>query len=297
MTEKGLLDVRKLPDNEFNQYWDSIKLPEDMKEQMVRQIVLSFKIRGTISFAELPLHGIMALLGPPGTGKTSIARAVASKAAEFLGKNVSYIEVEPHALASSALGRSQKDVRDLLMVTIREKAANHPTIVLLDEVETLAADRNRLSLEANPVDVHRATDAVLASLDVLARENPKLVFLLTSNFEKAVDQALLSRADVIFRFENPNQDACKHIITDTLSALGREWPGISKLALSKSFSKAVEAAVGLDGRKIRKSVFSALSARKETVTKPELLSIEDLTKAFKLAHGNAKKEEESRHGH
>jgi hypothetical protein len=35
-----------------------------------------------------------------------------------------------------------------------------PLIVLLDEVETLAADRDKPSLEANPIDVHRATHAV-----------------------------------------------------------------------------------------------------------------------------------------
>ena len=49
-----------------------------------------------------------------------------------------------------------------------------PTIVLLDEVETLAADRSKMSLEANPIDIHRATDAVLVQLDSLAERFPNL---------------------------------------------------------------------------------------------------------------------------
>ena len=92
------------------------------------------------------------------------------------------MEVEPHALASSSLGKSQKAVQELLGQTVSELASQYPLIVLLDEVETLAADRSRMSLEANPVDVHRATDAVLAQLDHLAARHDNLLFLATSNF-------------------------------------------------------------------------------------------------------------------
>ena len=44
--------------------------------------------------------------------------------------------------------------------TIPELAMDGAAIVLLDELETLAVSRHQLSLEANPIDVHRATDAV-----------------------------------------------------------------------------------------------------------------------------------------
>ena len=82
------------------------------------------------------------------------------------------------------MGKTQRAVTDLFAQTIAEAAAAGPTIVLLDEVETLAVDRSKLSLEANPVDIHRATDAVLVQLDALADEYPNLLFLATSNFRK-----------------------------------------------------------------------------------------------------------------
>ena len=44
-----------------------------------------------------------------------------------------------------------------------------------------------MSMEANPVDVHRATDAVLTQLDQLAAQHPQLLFLATSNFVGAID--------------------------------------------------------------------------------------------------------------
>ena len=74
---------------------------------------------------------------------------------------------------SSSHGRSQKAVERLFSETLAEAATQGPTIVLLDEVETLAADRGKLSLQANPIDVHRAVDAVLTSVDRLARESPE----------------------------------------------------------------------------------------------------------------------------
>ena len=81
--------------------------------------------------------------------------------------------------------------------------------MLLDEVETLAADRSKMSMEANPVDVHRATDAVLTQLDQLAADYPQLLFLATSNFAGAIDEAFLSRADLVVTIDLPTPEACK----------------------------------------------------------------------------------------
>ncbi len=68
---------------------------------------------------------------------------------------------------------------------------------MLDEVETLAGNRFQMSMEANPIDVHRATDALLAGLDTLASKYKKLLFITTTNFEGAVDPAFISRADLV----------------------------------------------------------------------------------------------------
>lgn len=167
--QKGIQDVRSLPDSAFDAQWDAIFLPPSIKDRLFCQAVLNFTARTKLQGVSLPLHGIILLVGPPGTGKTSAARGLASRTAAALkGQRFTYLEVEPHALASASLGKSQQAVTHLLGTVIAEHAAAGPCIVLLDEVETLAADRRQMSLEANPVDVHRATDAVLAQLDRLA---------------------------------------------------------------------------------------------------------------------------------
>src|SRR3546814_17965125 len=95
-------------------------------------------------------------------------------------------------LTSSAMGKTQRAVSDLFSQSIAEAAVGGPTIVLLDEVETLAADRSKMSLEANPIDIHRATDAVLVQLDVLADRHPNLLFIATRSEERRVGQECVS---------------------------------------------------------------------------------------------------------
>ncbi len=281
---KGILRHSKIPSPDLDELWDRIIVPPEVKERLISQILLEFTVRREMTRGALPLHGLILMSGPPGTGKTSLAKAAASKAAGILRVgNMHFVEVEPHGLTSSSLGRSQREMHQFFTGTIAEYAKHGPLIVLLDEIETMAVDRQKLSLDANPIDVHRATDAVLASLDHLADDYPELVFIGPSNFEAAVDRALLSRTDLIIRIENPNSEACAAILADTLSVIGRKWKKLLKLEEHPRFKETAKVAQGLDGRQIRKTVLNACASRKELAMDPNKLSIEDLITALKEA--------------
>jgi SpoVK/Ycf46/Vps4 family AAA+-type ATPase len=202
----GIADVRPLPDTDFSSEWTSIVLPADMKERMLRTVIAGIKLRPAVPYPDLPLHGVLLLVGPPGVGKTTLARGLADKVARTVRgpRPWTFVEVDPHALASSFLGRSQRGISQLFGTVLQEYAAAGPLIVLFDEVETVFTDRMALSLEANPVDVHRAVDAALVGLDQLARRHREVLIIATSNYPGAIDPALASRADSIFQVPLPD---------------------------------------------------------------------------------------------
>jgi SpoVK/Ycf46/Vps4 family AAA+-type ATPase len=282
---QGILDSRILPDREFLALWNAIILEQEIKDRLLAQAILNFTLRTQVDREEVPLHGVILLVGVPGTGKTSLARGLAARTAEVLNSPdpFLYIEVEPHALASAALGKSQKAVTELLGSTIAEHAALKPLIVLLDEVETLAASRARMSLEANPIDVHRATDAVLAQLDQLAGRYPNLLFLATSNFPKAIDSAFLSRADSIVTIDLPGPEACRKILESTVLAMAKAFPQLKAIVSQPDFEKAAKLCQGFDGRRIRKLVVEACTSNREAALNPSLLTAKDLLYAVEHA--------------
>lgn len=278
-----------LPRADFGAAWEAIKIHPTTRTRLMAQALLCLELRQRFPFEAMPIHGLIVLSGPPGTGKTTLARGLANQVATALTpQKIQFVQVDPHALASASLGGSQKGVTKLFQQVIPERAAHGPCIVLLDEVEALAADRQRMSLEANPIDVHRATDAALAGIDLLCRTSRNTLIIATTNFPEAVDRALMSRADWIEDVGLPIAEARKEIILDVIDRLATQWPRVADL--KGHVAAFVRASEGMDGRALRKALVAAAASSVDTARDLNNLRAEHVLDTLKIAAKSSQRE-------
>ncbi|MGC9953321.1 MAG: CDC48 family AAA ATPase [Rhizomicrobium sp.] len=154
-----------------------------------------------------PPRGIL-LFGPPGVGKTLLAKAVATES----GAN--FISVKGPALMSRWVGETERAVRELFH---KAKLAS-PCIVFLDEIDSIAPRRGGGS-EGNSV-TDRTIAQLLTEMDGI-QELTGVVVLAATNRKDLVDPALLRAGRFDFLIELPRPDPAARLAIFKVHTRGR----------------------------------------------------------------------------
>jgi len=174
--------------------WDDVGGLEDVKRQLKEAVQWPLKYADLFeTFRLKPPRGLL-LGGPPGCGKTLLAKALASET------EVNFIPVKGPELLSMYVGESERGIREVF----HKARQSAPCIVFFDEIDALASSRTGGGREDSGVS-GRVLSQLLTELDGI--EELKGVFVLgATNRPDLLDPALLRPGRFDLRVDLPLPD-------------------------------------------------------------------------------------------
>ena len=152
---------------------------QEMKQTLYEVIVVPTIRPDLFTGIRKPQRGIL-LFGPPGTGKTMIAKAIASEC------NSTFFNISASSLTSKWVGESEKTVRSLFKVAYKKV----PSIIFIDEIDSILSKRSGSENEATK----RLKTEFLIQFDGLgSNTNARLLVIAATNRPMDLDEALLRR--------------------------------------------------------------------------------------------------------
>ncbi|MDG6927225.1 MAG: CDC48 family AAA ATPase [Nitrososphaerota archaeon] len=218
-----------------------------------------------------PPRGVL-LYGPPGCGKTLLAKALANEAKANL------ITIKGPEILSKWVGESEKAVREIF----RKAKSSAPSIILLDEVDSITKIRG-----SNQDSIESIVSQLITAIDSLQPED--LVFIIgTTNRPDLIDPSLLrpGRFDLLVYVGPPNAEERNKILTTFIKkALVEEKIDINKIVektegysgadLKSLVREAGLVAISRGSEKIELKDFSESLQRVKPTLTPALLKFYD----------------------
>ena len=174
-----------------------------------------------------PIHRVL-LLGPPGTGKSMSAAALAH------GLKLPLFTIQLHVLISKYMGETSAQLR-----LVFDAVASTRAVYLFDEFDALGAERGV------PNDVGEARRMLNSFLQFLEHSSPMSVVVAATNHPGLLDKALYRRFDQVIEYRLPDPDAAVVVMRNRLAMLdtkGVDWDALAGCTAGLSHADLVRAA-------------------------------------------------------
>ncbi|KAF8113180.1 hypothetical protein N665_0055s0044 [Sinapis alba] len=194
-----------IPANEIGVTFADIGSLDETKDSLQELVMLPLRRPDLFKGGLLkPCRGIL-LFGPPGTGKTMLAKAIANEA------GASFINVSMSTITSKWFGEDEKNVRALF--TLAAKVS--PTIIFVDEVDGMLGQRTRVGEHEA---MRKIKNEFMTHWDgIMTKPGERILVLAATNRPFDLDEAIIRRFERRIMVGLPSNERREKILRTLLS--------------------------------------------------------------------------------